>query len=264
MCELFAMSAQTPTRVGPYLACLKPRGGLTGPHADGWGVAYYEDRASRIFKDCAPAAESIYLSLLADLGFQSSMVLAHIRKANPSIFGRATANTHPFEREWQGRSWVFAHNGKLPGFKEMHASATGRFRPLGDTDSELAFCRLMEVVAQATMDRFFLPTAELVQILRPVIDEIATMGEFNFILGDGEHLLAHAHTSLYKLVKTEIVDGKQQYITLLATQPLSTEAWIALPPNSLHVFAHGREITEPDASADVGKSRVEILTHAYA
>jgi glutamine amidotransferase len=54
MCELLAMSASRPTEVGRYLSRLMARGGRTGPHADGWGIAYYEGRAARIFKEPAP------------------------------------------------------------------------------------------------------------------------------------------------------------------------------------------------------------------
>ncbi len=39
------MSANRPAEAGKYLSRLMPRGGATGPHADGWGVAYYEGRA---------------------------------------------------------------------------------------------------------------------------------------------------------------------------------------------------------------------------
>jgi len=115
MCELLAMSANRPAEVGHYLSRLMARGGATGPHADGWGVAYYEDRAVRIFKEPAPAAESRLLAMLAEDSLKSTALIAHIRRANPSMFGRATKNTHPFEREWNGRSWSFAHSGKLPG-----------------------------------------------------------------------------------------------------------------------------------------------------
>ena len=57
MCELLAMSANQPAEVGRYLSRLIPRGGRTGPHADGWGVAYYEGRAARIFKGVRPDHE---------------------------------------------------------------------------------------------------------------------------------------------------------------------------------------------------------------
>ncbi|MFN5713104.1 MAG: biotin carboxylase N-terminal domain-containing protein, partial [Bradyrhizobium sp.] len=45
----------------------------------------------------APAAESRFLGMLAEHPFKSTAVIAHIRRANPAVFGRATANTHPFE-----------------------------------------------------------------------------------------------------------------------------------------------------------------------
>ncbi len=58
MCELLGMSARNPTDVNHSLALLRPRGGELGPHADGWGVAFYEGRAARVFKEPIPAAES--------------------------------------------------------------------------------------------------------------------------------------------------------------------------------------------------------------
>ena len=42
MCELFALSSRIPTTVGFTLERLARRGGIEGPHRDGWGVAFYE------------------------------------------------------------------------------------------------------------------------------------------------------------------------------------------------------------------------------
>jgi glutamine amidotransferase len=182
------MSASRPTEVGRYLSRLMARGGRTGPHADGWGIAYYEGRAARIFKEPAPAAESRLLAMLAEDSFKCSALIAHIRLANPSIFGRATGNTHPFEREWNGRSWVFAHNGKLSGLHEKSVRPDSRFLPVGETDSELAFCHILEAVVRGIgRDHRFSP-AMLVDTIGPVVDELTTFGEFNFILSDGECL----------------------------------------------------------------------------
>ena len=77
------------------------------------------------------------------------MFIGHIGKANPPNIGRASANTHPFSRELSGRSWVFAHNGKLPGLKENSGFTLGRFQPIGETDSEHAFCYLLDQIVQA-------------------------------------------------------------------------------------------------------------------
>jgi len=75
---------------------------------------------------------------------KSDNIIAHIRKATQ---GRvALENTHPFVRELWGRYWVFAHNGDLKNFNpRLHAA----FRPVGETDSERAFCWLMQELAKA-------------------------------------------------------------------------------------------------------------------
>lgn len=240
MCELFAMIADRPAEVGHYLSRLMPRGGRIGPHADGWGVAYYEGRAARVFKDPAPAAESRFLAMLAEDQFKSSAVIAHIRKANPSIFGRATANTHPFEREWQGRSWVFAHNGKLPGLDSEGIRPDSRFQPLGDTDSELAFCYILNAVAGRIDQNQPVSPLKLVDAIQPVVAYLASFGEFNFILSDGECLYVHAHTNLHMLQRAlGKGETERQRMILLATDPLTPEPWQALQPGSIHVFGEG-------------------------
>lgn len=239
MCELFAMSSSEPTDVNHSLALLGPRGGELGPHADGWGVAFFEGRAARVFKEPVPAAESRCLAFITGYDFQSTMVIAHIRRANPERVGRASANTHPFEREWNGRSWVFAHNGILPGIRDEFA--LGRFRPLGETDSEYAFCFLLERIAAAHPDPG--PSAKtLVDIIRPVVARLAEFGEFNFVLGNGEFLLVHAHTRLSALRRTCRLDGCRLRVVLIATSPLTDEEWVALPTASLHAYVHGGEL----------------------
>lgn len=242
MCELFAMSASQPTDVNHSLALLRPRGGELGPHADGWGVAFYEDRAARVFKEPVPAAESRCLKFIADYDFRSTMVIAHIRRANPERVGRASANTHPFEREWNGRSWVFAHNGILPGVREG-GFAIGRFRPLGETDSEHAFCVLLETIAASHPHTRTGPSTDaIVDTIRPIVNRMAKLGEFNFVLGNGESLIAHAHTNLHALRRNCHKDGCRREVVLLATSPLTDEPWVRLPAGRLHVYARGQEL----------------------
>ncbi len=66
-------------------------------------------------------------------------MISHIRKATQ---GRvALENCHPFVRELWGRYWVFAHNGDL---KALAPRLHGSFRPVGTTDSERAFCWIMQ------------------------------------------------------------------------------------------------------------------------
>jgi len=240
MCELFGMSANHATDVNHSLALLRPRGGEIGPHADGWGVAFYEGRAARIFKEPVPAAESRCLAFISEYDFKSTTVIAHIRKANPEKIGRATANTHPFEREWNGRSWVFAHNGKLPGLREDRAFSVGRFRPLGDTDSEYAFCLLLGAIIASNAARSNMLAAEnLVEIIEPLVAKLTAFGEFNFMLSDGEHLIVHAHTNLHALHRTCDANGCTQKVVLLATSPLTDEPWVPLENGGIHVYRKG-------------------------
>lgn len=240
MCELLGMSARHPTDVNHSLALLRPRGGDLGPHADGWGIAFYEGRAAQIFKEPVPAAESRCLAFIADYDFRSTIVIGHIRKANPTRFGRAAANTHPFSRELGGQSWVFAHNGKLPGLSEDPSFALGRFLPLGETDSEHAFCFLLDRVARAADGRP-LGAEALADILRAPVQALSALGELNFLLSDGIHLVAYANTRLYSVPRTCVERECTQEVVVLATAPLTDEAWSPLATEQIHVFAAGRE-----------------------
>jgi glutamine amidotransferase len=209
---------------------------------DGWGVAYYEGRAARIFKDAAPAAESRMLALLAAHQVKSTAVIAHIRRANPSMSGRKAANTHPFEREWNGRSWVFAHNGKLSGLHESRLGGDCHFQPLGETDSELAFCIILDAIVRGIgRKRDMSPTA-LARTLQPVVNELAMFGEFNFILGNGEHLYVHAHTHLHWLHRTSSTHRNARKMFMLASEPLTAEQWRPLAPGSTHIFQQGEQV----------------------
>jgi len=90
---------------------------------------------------------------------QGRNVIAHIRKATQ---GRvALENCHPFVRELWGHYWAFAHNGNLLDFNpKLHAA----FRPVGDTDSERAFCWIMQELAKGNAS---MPSvAELTATLR--------------------------------------------------------------------------------------------------
>lgn len=239
MCELFGMSARFPTDASRSLALLRPRGGEIGPHSDGWGVAFYDGRAARVFKEPAPAAESDCLAFINDHVFPSRMVVGHIRRANPAAFGRSSANTHPFERELGGRSWVFAHNGKLEGLRDDPTFVSRRFRPIGETDSELAFCLLLDAIAERSADTDA-SRWDVAAAIGSLIGQLSEFGEFNFLLSDGERLFVHAHTRLYALHRICFKDGCEQEVVLLATAPLTEENWAPLA--GLHVFADGRAL----------------------
>jgi hypothetical protein len=82
----------------------------------------------------------------------------------------------------------------------------------------------------------------LVDIIRPVVDELATLGELNFILSDGECLYVHSHTNLHVLQRTASTQKDVFKTILLATAPLTAEPWQALAPRALHVYRQGEEV----------------------
>ena len=142
MCELFAMSSRFPAAVDICLDELARHGGQTGPHRDGWGISYYaEDGAVQLYKEAEPASGSDWVQFIQEHHLRSTIVLSHIRRATQG--GRSLKNTQPFRRELGGKCHVFAHNGDLVDIKAHPDFKLGFHRPIGETDSEYAFCALL-------------------------------------------------------------------------------------------------------------------------
>ena len=247
MCQLLGMNANTPTDVMFSFTGLATR---AHEHKDGFGIAFFEDRGLRHFIDHHGARQSPLAELVKRYPIRSEVVIAHIRKATQ---GRvALENTHPFVRELWGRYWVFAHNGDLKGFEpRLHAA----FRPVGDTDSERAFCWLMQELSKAHAG---VPEVDaLSATLRELMPQLARHGTFNMLLSNGQALWAHASTSLWSLqrrhpfgaatladedlsVDFAALTAPTDCVTLVATEPLTTgEAWVPFASGELRTFAHG-------------------------
>lgn len=250
MCELLGMSANVPTDICFSFTGLMQRGGRTGPHRDGWGIAFYEDRGCRVFHDPRPSAESEVARLIQGYSIKSCNVICHIRQAT---HGRiALENTHPFQRELWGRPWVFAHNGRLRGIKRL---GLRHYRPIGTTDSEHAFCWIMSELRA----RFPRPPARretVWRFLRGLLARVGEHGSFNMLLSDGRVLITWCSTHLHWLTRCapfgearltdaevavdfESLTTPDDVVTVIATRPLtSNERWTRIPVNTMTVF-HG-------------------------
>ena len=256
MCQLLGMNSRLPAALSLSFTGFAQRGGGTDHHADGWGMAFFESEGNapgkgiRYFIDKESAAASPIAQMLRNYPIKSHNVVAHVRKA--TVGEVRLENSHPFVRELWGRYWVFAHNGDLKDFNPpMH----GSFRPVGDTDSELAFCWLMQELAKS---HYNVPSVEeLTLTLRELVPKIACHGTFNFLLSNGQALWAHASTKLYYLIRQypfgEVhlkdedlrvdlaeLNGPEDRFAIVVTEPLTTnEEWIALKANDLKVFVEG-------------------------
>ena len=247
MCQLLGMNANTPTDVMFSFTGLATR---ADEHKDGFGIAFFEDRGLRHFIDRDGAIGSPVAQMIKRYPIKSEVVIAHIRKA--TVGSVALQNCHPFVRELWGRYWVFAHNGDL---KDYHPRLHGQFRPVGDTDSERAFCWLMQELAKAHAG---VPTVdELSCTLRELLPQPARHGTFNVLLSNGQALWAHGTTKLWSVERAHpftaatLADEDlsvdfaahttpQDRVAVVATEPLTTnEAWVPFEPGELRVFQGG-------------------------
>ncbi len=247
MCQLLGMNANTPTDLRFSFTGFASR---ADEHKDGFGIAFFEGAGVRLMVDAQSARSSPIAETVRRFPIKSDNIIAHIRKATQ---GRvALENTHPFVRELWGRYWVFAHNGDLQGFApRLH----GAFRPVGGTDSELAFSWLMQELAKAHAS---VPSvAELTATLRELAMVPAAHGSFNFTLSNGQALWAHCSTNLFHLVRqhpfsrASLADAdlavdfaevttERDRVAVIVTEPLTRdEPWQRFAAGELRVFEDG-------------------------
>lgn len=275
MCELLGMSFNT--KVNPRVSFKGfRRRGKANPN--GWGLAFYADKSCQIFKEELEAGESALSTFLEDYnGIQSDIIIGHVRLASCGNISRQ--NTHPFSRELNGKEFVFAHNGTLGDCRNLDIE---RFTPIGDTDSEYAFCYLLDAISREGI----LPWAEegfrwLAEELRRIND----LGSFNCIFSDGEYLFCYydknGYNQLHRLrrkppyeriklkdddweidLAKEKRDEQKGYI--IATRPLTNEKWKAFKKGDLMVFKRGQIIYSytgdyDDSPGDLSEAEIAVL-----
>jgi predicted glutamine amidotransferase len=261
MCELFAMSSRQPTTITLSLEAFSRHGGLEGPHKDGWGIAHYVDRDVQLVRDAAPAADSACVRFIEAHPFSTRIAISHIRKATRG--GNTLANCQPFARELGGRMHVFAHNGDLNDATMRARFPLGRFRPVGETDSEYAFCALLERLAPL----WFADAPPSLEARRAIVAEFAAqvrpLGPFNFLYADGDALFVHGHrrthgheirppglwvlerqciepSTAFAAAGLALAHDEIQDVVLVASVPLTSESgWRALAEGELAVARDG-------------------------
>jgi len=254
MCELLGMSANVPTDFCFSFKGLRERGGKTGPHKDGWGVAFYQGKGVASYKDPQPSYQSEIARLLTDHPIKTTALVAHIRQANSGGIG--LENTHPFTRTLWGRYWTYAHNGQLQGFNELEL---GQHHVVGETDSEHAFCYLLHQLEM----HFAEPPADMreaFEFIAGLCPGLQQLGVFNLLLSDGHYLLAYCSTKLHWITRRapfgqarlSDVDLNIDFanettandvVTVIATMPLTcNEQWQAMQSGQWQLFCQGEPV----------------------
>lgn len=264
MCELFAMSSRAPATVTFSLETFAQHGGLTGPHKDGWGIAFAEGGDIRLVKDTTAASNSPWVQFLENHPICSRAVISHIRRRTTGTL--TLKNTQPFVRELGGRIHAFAHNGHVPDVMKSTSFPLGRQRPVGETDSEFAFCALLARLDADWLGREEAPPLDLrFEVVSRFARDLRPLGPANFLYWDGNAIFAHGHRrrqssgvieppGLHILVRecpvsgAEFeadglsVDAARQRVVLIASVPLTDEPWRPFGDGELVMVADGELI----------------------
>lgn len=268
MCELFCLSARNPMRASFSLRKFAGHGAATTGNVDGWGVAFHEGHEVRLYKEPEPASHSPWLDFIERHTLPTRQLVSHIRHATQG--GNSLANTQPFVRELGGRTHLFAHNGDLKEVVSRAADPAHRFHPVGQTDSESAFCLLLERLAPL-WHRSVPPLSLRLEAITEFAAGMRPLGTFNFLYSDGEFVFGHGHRrrqpdgsmgpglwfrhrhraehTAHAAHETEAgvalhpADGAQD-LSLLASVPVTAGPWRPLGEGEIVVLAAG-ELQNP-------------------
>lgn len=265
MCQLLGMNTNTPTDIGFSFTGFRQRGGLTDHHEDGFGIAFFEKSDNdlgvglRLFHDDKPSYSSPIADLVNNYPIRAMNVIAHIRKATQGT--NCLANTHPFVREVWGQSWAFAHNGQMSHAfirqtkRLINNGNAEHYTPIGTTDSELAFCYILNRLKTAF--KTCPDNATLFAFLTAQCRYLSANGLFNCLISNGDWQLAYAGSLLFYLTRKapfgqavladeEIcvdfgdMTHNNDIVTVLVTVPLThNEKWQQLAVDECVVFQNG-------------------------
>lgn len=263
MCDLLGLSFNTPVTARISLDVFQKRGVM---NPDGWGVAFYHDNRIQVIKEAEPAVDSRLFDFIEQYP-QSKTFVTHVRRSTQGV--RSYLNTHPFYRLLDygvdKREYVFAHNGTLLQHKNLKL---GRYSPIGETDSEHAFCYILDAMSNRGIDAWkhedFLFIEEL---LRAINDSQNTL---NCIFSDGDHLFCYSdvndHNNGLRYIrpshpfgKVELASPDEEFGSIdihssspttpqsgyvISTRILTKEPWTEFENGELIVFKEG-EIVHP-------------------
>lgn len=298
-CQLLGMNCATPTDFTFPLKGFCKRGGETDIHSDGWGVAFYEGKGIRQFHESSPACSSPMATFLESNPIRTYNMMSHLRYA--TVGEVELSNVHPFSREMWGVNFAFAMNGDIPLFKrdpsaklETLAKKNNTpcndqryYHPIGNTDSEAAFCAILNALRVQFQQLPSLPV--LRNALQELCDEIIQDDPegtiMNFLLTCGPDNLwvyswpgsrpgstvwngLHYTTRAYPFTTSRLRDLDYEVdfpstnkiddcVSVIATLPLTeNEDWIEMQRGELIVFDRGRPNKTPESLFEV-----ELLGH---
>jgi glutamine amidotransferase len=239
MCQLLGVSSNKKVDINFTIREFHRRG-KDNPH--GWGFAFHQDGDWKIIKE--PSSLSAKDIKEEQFKFKSKTIIGHVRFI--SCGSQSHLNTHPFKIN----NWAFAHNGTVNGIMKDPQFELTAFKPEGGTDSEYAFCYLLERIGNEPEN--------IKNVLEREAQRIKQYGNFNFLLSDGNTIFAHGDGSLYYVqrkapfntvtliddqysVNLNEIKSPDEMAIIIATEPLTVnEKWKRI--DGLMVFRGGKEV----------------------
>jgi predicted glutamine amidotransferase len=251
MCELLGINFNEPVNCSLSFRGFRKQG---ESNPDGWGIALHNGETFIIHKEPLNVSTSQYaLSIQKDPSFESTIFLAHIRKASRGEIKHC--NTHPFSQFFKEKEIVFAHNGTI--CEPLKEKQSIRFIQEGDTDSERFFCDLLDEMADRNIQ--FSDYDQIQDLL--IYQNHSENNKMNLLFSDGMHLFCyrdlHGHNNLFVMERSSpfepiqfrdtdwVVDLEQekrpsQRGYVIASCRLTSETWSPLTCGCLYVFQNGR------------------------
>ena len=251
MCELLGLCFDAPVTADISIREFASRG---QQNPDGWGLAWYPDKSVALVKEAIAWQSSRHTVFLESYrALRATIYIGHVR--HKTVGGPVThADTHPFVRELNGREYCLAHNGTLSDLAA--AFPLGRFHPLGYTDSEHAFCHLLDAIANEPGD---LQTETSWCWLHTKLQSMNAHGRMNFLFSNGGSLFCYHDLGGHKGLTWRAIDGPAlqsgrledkdlkveldaapaSHGVVVASCPLSGTDWQAVRPGELLVVQDG-------------------------
>jgi transglutaminase-like putative cysteine protease/predicted glutamine amidotransferase len=225
-----------------------------------WGFGWYphDDAAAVVLKDPANiSGMSFGESLHGWERFRSSIFLCYYRKVAKNA---KQQDTPPFMRTHAGRVILFVHSGDLArNFRDARRPGDHAvYEPIGRTDSEFAFCRIMNLLQSFGARRIAGVPRET---FHNWLQDIDQFGEFNTIISDGTDLIVYRDLQASKNIYfTRCVPPHQttlfanNFITadygdelnaghsmlMISTEPMAGVNWWQLAPGQMLVVRRGQ------------------------
>ncbi len=230
-----------------------------GTHPLGWGVAWYpnDNQAAIVKKDPVARGTDIQLEKLADWEvFRSTVFFC---KAKGAASGYTHHETQPFSRSFAGHDWLFMHNGDLDReqLAEMHTDKSRFLEPVGNTDSELAFCYLLGKIIETEARKLADVPAETVL---QWFEQLDALGSADMCLSDGLTVVSyHGTQSARELYYTrhsppdqtlafnsetmllDLHDPRDTYRTafMISSAPFDAGSWLQMQPGQMLIVRRG-------------------------